>query len=368
MPALFAITLFVSAFLLFLVQPMMGRMILPKLGGTPAVWNACMVFFQAVLLAGYGYAHASTTWLGSRRQAMLHCLVLLLPLMVLPVLISDDSFRGAGSSDNPIGLVLLLLATSIGLPFFVVSTTGPLLQRWFADTGHPSAKDPYFLYAASNVGSLLALIAYPLLVEPQLVLVSQSNFWAWCYVGYAVLVVCCGLALSRTSTPLETDAVRQSSDESPLTGTRRLKWIFLAFVPSSLLLGATTYVSTDIAPIPLLWIVPLTLYLLSFILVFSQKQIIPHTVSTRLLPICILLLTLMLVTGATELKGLPLWLLLLLHLATFFLTSMVGHGEMALDRPAARHLTEFYLWMSVGGVLGGLTHIQQRDVVAFAVA
>ena len=354
MPALFAITLFVSAFLLFLVQPMMGRMILPKLGGTPAVWNACMVFFQAVLLAGYGYAHASTAWLGSRRQAMIHFLVLLLPLLVLPVLISDDSFRGTGSSDNPIGLVLMLLTTSIGLPFFVVSTTGPLLQRWYADTGHPSAKDPYFLYAASNVGSLLALIAYPLLVEPQLLLVSQSNLWAWGYGVYAVLVVCCGLALNRSSLATQVEEASTPIPAPSLTWTRKLSWVFLAFVPSTLLLGATTYVSTDIAPIPLLWIVPLSLYLLSFILVFSKKQLIPHAVSTKLLPICILLLTMVLSTGATELKGLPLWPLLFLHLATFFFTSMVGHGEMALDRPAACQLTEFYLWMSVGGVLGGL--------------
>ncbi len=364
MPALFAITLFVSAFLLFLVQPMMGRMILPKLGGTPAVWNACMVFFQAILLLGYGYAHACTSWLGSRRQAVLHFLVLLLPLLVLPIVISDDSFRGSGDSDNPIGLVLILLATSVGLPFFVVSTTGPLLQRWFADTGHPSAKDPYFLYAASNVGSLLALIAYPVLLEPLMSLANQSSFWASCYAGYAALVVFCGIALWQTSSMNHTpDSTSQPIHAPSPTWPRRMKWVFLAFVPSSMLLGTTTYVSTDIAPIPLLWIVPLTLYLLSFILVFSSKVIIPHSVCCKLLPICILVLTLVLLTGATELKGLPLWPLLVLHLATFFLTSMVGHGEMANDRPAASHLTEFYLWMSVGGVLGGLFNALLAPVI-----
>lgn len=355
MPLLFSLTLFCSAFLLFQIQPMVGKMLLPKLGGTPAVWNTCMVFFQAALLAGYAYAHATSRWLGSRRATVVHLVVLLLPLMVLPVIIREDAFRSTAASDNPIALVLVQLTLAVGLPFFVLSTTAPLLQRWFADSGHASARDPYFLYAASNVGSMLALIAYPLLVEPRLPLDQQSLYWMWGYGLFAVLVCVCALTLwVRPASPTPVVELPTQIAAEPVTWRRRLWWVVVALVPSSLLLGCTTYISTDLAPIPLLWIVPLALYLLTFIIVFSRRPPVPHETVCRLLPISVLVLTLVLLVDATNFRGMPFWVILLIHLVTFFLAALVAHGELARDRPEAQHLTEFFLWMSVGGVLGGM--------------
>ncbi len=360
-------------------------MLLPKLGGTPAVWNACLVFFQAALLAGYAFAHAATARLGSRRQAILQLPLLLLPAVVLPIAIGNDAFRGTSATNYPVLVILIQLAIAVGLPFFVVSTTAPLLQRWFADTGHPAARDPYFLYAASNLGSMLALLAYPALVEPEFALPDQSRIWTAGYALYAVLVAACAVALWRAKNPSPSPSPKRGREQavagppsamiapprfgegsgrgSPPTWPRRLRWVLLAFVPSSLLLGSTTYISTDIAPIPLLWVIPLALYLLTFILVFAKKPPVPHAWAVRLLPIAMLILTLVLLTGATELRGLPVGVLLLLNLAAFFLAALVAHGELARDRPVADHLTEFYLWMSVGGVLGGLFNALLAPVI-----
>src|SRR5262249_21819159 len=208
----FALTLFTSATLLFLVQPIIGKMITPLLGGTPAVWNTCMVFFQAILLAGYGYAHAGTAWLGVRRHALLHLAVLLTPFLFFPLAVNRDLIRGG--LDNPIPQLLLLLVTSVGVPFFVLSTSAPLLQKWFADTQHPAAKDPYFLYGASNLGSMIALLGYPSIVEPYLRLRDQT--WTWA-IAYAVLVVLIGscvafLWFSPAPQP-ETEAEAEAKDE-----------------------------------------------------------------------------------------------------------------------------------------------------------
>jgi hypothetical protein len=355
---LFAATLFCSALLLFQVQPMVGKMLLPKLGGAPAVWNACMVFFQAALLAGYAYSHATSAWLGSRRQALLHLPLLFLPLLVLPIAIADSAFRATSALSHPVVLVLVQLTLAVGLPFFIVSTTAPLLQRWFADTSHPSAHDPYFLYGASNLGSILGLLAYPLLIEPMLPLGQQSKVWSWGYAVYGVLVVLCAASLLRQARGNQSATIKLAPGPirtyETISWRRRVRWVILAFIPSSMLLASTTSISTDIAPIPLLWIIPLALYLLTFILVFSRRPLVPHWLACRLLPPAVLLLTLMLVTRTTSLLGVPVWVLLIPHLAAFFLAAMVGHGELARDRPSAGHLTEFYLWMSAGGVLGGV--------------
>lgn len=355
LPLLFSLTLFCSAFLLFQVQPMVGKMLLPKLGGTPAVWNACMVFFQAALLAGYAYAHATSKWLGTRGSSLVHLVVLVLPLAVLPVVIGDDAFLSAVGSDNPIGVILAQLTVRVGLPFFVVSATAPLLQRWFADTGHPSAHDPYFLYATSNLASMLALFTYPVVVEPLLPLDEQSSYWMWGYVLFTGLVGVCVATLWAKGEPNAEDSqpIPQVVAE-PVNWQRRLKWVFLAFVPSSLLLGCTTYISTDLAPIPLLWIVPLGLYLLTFIIVFAKWPLIPHRLACRLLPMSVLMLVLLLLMVAEIFRGMPIWGLLLIHLLTFFLAALVSHGELARDRPGTEHLTEFFLLMAVGGVLGGM--------------
>ncbi len=356
---LFGVTIFVGASLLFLVQPMFARMALPLLGGAPAVWNTAMVFYQAVLLVGYAYAHATMRWLGPRRQAGLHLLVLLLPLLVLPIAL-PAGWTPPGQT-SPIPWLLALLAVAVGLPFFAVSATSPVLQAWFAATGHPGARDPYVLYAASNLGSMLALLAYPVVVERLLRLHAQSHLWAWGYGSLVVLAAACALALWRArpaghagepAHPLAAALPGPATPDRagrPITRARRARWVLLAAVPSSLMLSVTTYLSTDIAAIPLLWVVPLAIYLLTFTLVFGRRRIIPHRVWVELLPVALLPLVLVLVARANE----PLALVIPTHLVVFFVAAMVCHGELARDKPDPRHLTEFYLWLSAGGVVGG---------------
>jgi hypothetical protein len=354
---LFAIALFVSATLLFLVEPMIAKMILPSLGGTPAVWNTCMVFFQAVLLAGYAYAHASTAWLGTRRQVLLHAGLLFLPFVVLPIGMARGWVPPADA--NPIPWLLGLLLVSVGLPFFLLSSSAPLLQKWFANTGHPSAKDPYFLYAASNVGSMLALIAYPTIVEPNLSLkaerwLSQSWLWTAGYALFVLLTLPCAWAVWRNRdvhTSRHGDQEKQKSSGSlSLSIGERLRWVALAFVPSSLMLGVTTHITLDIAGIPLFWVIPLALYLLSFILVFAKWPPILHRIVAGAVPLVLLVLVFrMLYTGNKWATPATIGL----HLLTFFVVALYCHGELARTRPAPRYLTQFYLLMSLGGVLGG---------------
>ena len=341
---LFSITLFASAFLLFLIQLIVGKMVLPILGGTPAVWNTCMVFFQALLLAGYCYAHVTTAWWGVSRQAMLHAVLLLVPFCFLPIRQAPSWVPPVDT--NPIFWLLGLLLRSVGPPFVVVATTAPLLQKWFAQTSHAAAKDPYFLYAASNLGSLLALVGYPLLIAPHLRLGDQSRLWA---VGYGLLVVLllgCAVFVRHSSAPASSPA----DSSGKVTVARRLRWVLLAFIPSSLMSGITTYLSTDLAPVPLLWVIPLGLYLLTFVFVFARRRLIPHAWMVRAFPVVILPL----IIAIASHKNTPLWWLMPLHLLVFFVAAMVCHGELAKDRPPTAFLTEFYLWMSVGGVLGGV--------------
>src|SRR2546422_345949 len=343
--AVYATTIFVTAALLFLVQPMFARMVLPLLGGWPAVWNTCLVFYQAALLAGYLYAHATTSWLGVRRQAALHVGLVLLPLLLLPIGIPSGWTPPAAAS--PIPWLLALLAVAVGLPFFVVSTTSPLLQKWFAGTGHPSAGDPYFLYAASNLGSMLGLLGYPVLLEPRLRLAEQSRLWSGGYLLLLVFTLACAVLLWRSPVPALADPSRERL--TGLAARRRLRWVLLALVPSSLMLSVTTFISADVEAIPLLWVIPLAIYLLTFVLVFARRPLVPHALMVRVLPIALLALVVVLVKRANQ----PLLLIMGLHLGAFFVAAMVCHGELARDRPPPAHLTEFYLWLSVGGVLGG---------------
>jgi hypothetical protein len=357
---LFAITLFVAAALLFWVQPMFAKMVLPLLGGSPAVWNTCVVFFQAALLAGYGYAHVAPARFGARRHAALHLGLMLLPLLILPIGIPASWDRPYDAA--PILWLLGLVALAVGLPFFVVATSAPLLQSWFAGTRHATAKDPYFLYAASNLGGLAALLSYPLLLEPHLGLATQSRLWTWGYGLLVVLTLACAMALWVSGTRRANEDVNRaravgplapavaSPAPSPLPLGRQLRWLALAFVPSSLLLSVTTYLTTDIAAVPLLWVVPLALYLLTFIVAFARRRLMPRVAVVTAMPLTILLVALALLVGATE----PLVLLLPLHLAGLVVIGLVCHGELARDRPEAEHLTAFYLWLSLGGVLGGL--------------
>ena len=383
---LYAATLFVGATLLFVVQPMVGKMILPLLGGTPAVWSTCMVFFQAALLGGYAYAHATTAWLGVRRQTILHLALLAVPLAVLPL--GVDPGRLPGGEANPVLGVLALLSVSVGLPFFVVSATAPLLQQWFTHTGHRAALDPYFLYAASNLGSMLALLSYPALIEPRLRLrdagwLAQTQLWTLGYLLFAVLIVLCALSVRRSvaraaarpeSAPSPPRAsselaapdeiakrahVTREQAESGPTLRRRLYWVALAFAPSSLLLGTTTYVTTDIAALPLLWVLPLAIYLLSFILAFGRWPAALHRiVKAATLPLVVLVLFFMI-----SLYQPRNWVTALWHFLMLFVVALACHGELARDRPGPERLTEFYLLISVGGVLGGLVNALIAPVI-----
>jgi hypothetical protein len=352
MPLLFALTLLTSATLLFLVQPMFAKMVLPLLGGTPAVWNTCMVFYQAALLGGYVYAHWSIRLLGSRRQAALHLTLACLPWLVLPIGVAAG--WSPPSEGNPSVWLLALLSLSVGLPFLVVSASAPMVQAWLADTGHPAGKDPYFLYAASNAGSMLGLLGYPVLVEPTLSLARQSQAWTAGYGLLMALLAACAVALWRSPKPAAQTAPDEFEAEPPADGApswgRRLRWLLLALVPSSLLLGVTTHIATDIASVPLLWVVPLALYLLTFIFVFARRQLLPHRWMLRVQPFFVLPLAAWFCLNVSGTN----WLMIPLHLLTFFVVAMVCHGELAATRPDPRHLTEFYLWMSVGGVLGGI--------------
>ena len=344
--ALYGIALLLSSSLLFAVQPMVAKMIQPLLGGTPAVWNTAMVFFQTLLLGGYLYAHLTTRWLGPRKQSILHLLILSGGLLFLPIAFAppDDP----SSLASPALWLLLALLISVGWPFFVITSTAPLLQSWFATLEHPRADDPYHLYAASNAGSLLAILAYPFLIEPHLGLQAQSLIWAAGYLLLIASIALCAALLWRSP--------RRSLPPSPIVGPltlsrpRRFRWILWAFLPSALLLAITTFITTDLAPVPLLWVPPLALYLLSFILVFARRVFLPRQLWGYLMPPALLgLFTLFLIDS-----GSLLLLEILFQLAAFFVISMYFHGRLAADRPPPYALTEFYLYLSLGGVLGGI--------------
>lgn len=480
----FSLTLFLSAFFLFWVELMVGKMILPTFGGTPAVWATCMFFFQIALLGGYTYAHAATTRFSLRRQLVLQTILILSPLLwffVAPL----GFTRGFEPNEKyPALWVILILAFLVGLPFFVVSTSAPLLQRWFGQTGHPAAKDPYFLYAASNLGSMLGLNGYIVVIEPLLSVKTQGIVWMTgfaCLAGLTILAAYLvsrgagiaafagvpGLALSEPTTPpseniipapldkpieepvigngpgepgssepngdgpSKTDGsgdkpadseagesvqVAEKSVATGLKGAKRwrkkaqetssqaitktpsskkqsakerpsltlpelggepsvrqeLYWILLGFVPSSLMLGATTFMTTDIASLPLFWTIPLDIYLLSFILVFSRLPKWVHHTMVLSLPVAVLLLAFIIVQDykpERHFLGIPpIVLIFMIHLATLFIVAMVCHGELAKARPSTQYLTGYFLCMSFGGVLGGTFNALIAPVVFNSIA
>ncbi|MGR8929326.1 MAG: fused MFS/spermidine synthase [Gammaproteobacteria bacterium] len=347
---LFAGTLFLSALLMFVLQPMFGKLLLPLLGGTPAVWNTCMVFYQTLLFGGYFYAHWLTNRVADLRQIQMHSALMIFSLFALPVALPIDP--NPPTDTDPTFWLIWTLFIAIGLPFFVVSTTAPLLQKWFSHLGHHSSHDPYYLYAASNAGSLLALLSYPFLIEPHIGLADQRWYWSLAYGLLCVFILICAVALWRSQSENGDEENIVIGDDIPeLTLKQQLHWLVLAFVPSSLLLGLTQYISTDIAAVPLLWILPLTLYLLSFILVFSKwaDRIRPAMLAAQ--PAVLLVF---IAYSFINPAVLPYWLDLVLHCAAFFLAAMVCHGELAKHRPHARYLTRYYLVMSFAGMLGGL--------------
>jgi spermidine synthase/ribose/xylose/arabinose/galactoside ABC-type transport system permease subunit len=415
--SVFSVAIFLNAALLFSVQPLFTKMVLPLLGGSPAVWNTCLLFFQSLLLGGYLYAHLTSKWLSASVQAILHLALLVTAVFLLPIHVPASWSHPPGTA-LPIGWLLGLLTVSLGLPFLLLSAGAPMMQRWFAGTRHAAAQNPYFLYAASNLGSFAALLAYPFVIEPRMRISEQSVTWLELYYVLLALVGTCAVvalvfrrtvagravvavegaaetsrAASVPDDPLVQDAggihlkrrgalrgsMRFLIEENPSVIRRflqgrdapileptivpdrhwRLRWVLLSFAPSSLLIGTTTYLSTDIASVPFLWVIPLALYLLTFVLVFARRPLLPRW----------LMLHTQLVLGLTLMVGLCVGSVqgiigpAVLHLTAFFATAMMCHRELADSRPRAEYLTEFYLWMSLGGVLGGVFNVLLAPVL-----
>lgn len=345
----FTSVLILSAALLFAIQPMFSKMVLPLLGGAPAVWNTAMMFFQAVLLLGYAYVHFIGRRLNGRRQVFVHLAILLVGAVVLPVAPVDGWLPA--SDGAPILWLLSMFAVAIGLPFFAVSATAPLLQNWFAQSRHAFAADPYFLYAGSNVGSIAALVAYPLVLEPFIGLSTQSFVWSLAYGLLVFGIAACGFLVfgvrGTVTVSAEVPSERKSSEMIPLG--RRLHWLVLAFVPSSLLLGVTNHLTTDIAAVPFMWTLPLILYLLSFVISFSRRPVLKQRWMVTVQPYLVVVVVIGLWAAGKN------WLpMLVLHLVTFFVCAMVCHRELARLRPSPKNLTVFYFFMSLGGLAGGV--------------
>jgi hypothetical protein len=357
--AMLAGALLVGAFLLFVIEPMFAKMVLPLLGGTPAVWNTCVLFFQSMLLLGYLYAHIGPRLLGVRRHAVFHLAAVLLSLAALPITLHEMS--PPPTSGSPVGWLIQVLMLSLGIPFLLLSSTGPLVQQWHVAIRHSSNPDPYFLYSASNAGSLLGLLAYPTIIEASLPLRGQARTWAGGYALYIVLIAACVSALwsSLAGTPAGVSVAETINDSRRAAVSwrpiwrERLTWMVLALVPSSLLLGLTTYVTMDLAAIPLLWIVPLAIYLMTCVIAFSRTPVLRHGPMVRLQPLLVVLLVVLMFWGAylSTVAFIP------LHLAAFFVTAMVCHGELAARRPEAARLTEYYVWLALGGVFGAAFNV-----------
>lgn len=352
---LFGITLFLGAALLFLVQPMVGRMVLPLLGGVPSVWITCQVFFQAVLLVGYGYAHGLTQRLSWRQQALAHGGFYLVGLALLPIGIGEADAAPLLAGGVPILWLLGVLSVAVGLPFLILSANTPLLLRWFSRTGHGSAGDPHFLYAASNLGSLIAIAGYPFGIEPVLGLRSQSMLWAGLYLLYGLLLSICWIVGHRSGGGLVRSAMVEAhssvSGETVRVSTRRMtSWVLLALAPSSLMLGVTLHLTTDLASIPLLWLAPLGVYLLTFVIAFSPAGGSLRVGSRKVVRLLVPLVAFLILSRAAQ----PIAVIGGLHLVFLFGAALACHGRLAEDRPAAGELTRFYFCIALGGVLGGL--------------
>lgn len=362
---LFALTSLIGAGLLFVVQPMVAKLLLPSYGGSATVWSTSSLFFQVLLLVAYWYVHASTTRFGARWQPGLHLPLLVLPLLFLPLALPADAAPAADSS--PALWLLRTLALLIGLPFAVVATTGPVLQRWYSWTGHRRSDDPYFLFATSNLGSFAGLLAYPLLIEPRLPLVDQRTWWSWGFVGFVLLTAACGLVAARAGRRTSEvsadsgaagDSTRGSDptpvgavSASPATGRGEIAlWAALAFLPSTLMLGVTAHLSTDVAAIPLLWVVPLAIYLTTFIAAFAHgSRRRPVRLTRAAVGLGFVALVLAVYPGVASIP-----VHLAVSLTMLALVGYAAHARLAAHRPAADRLTTYYLVIAAGGALGGL--------------
>ena len=340
--------IFTSALLLFSVQPLFTKMVLPRLGGSPAVWSVAMVFFQSLLLGGYAYAHYLMQLRNRVVPVVVHLVLLVVALLTLPLSIASG--WGTPPASGYAFWLLALFAVSIGLPFFALAANNPLLQAWFVRTGHPQGPDPYFLYASSNIGSFLALLSYPVLLEPMLTLRTQNLIWTAGYGVLILLIAACGWLLLRSPPIALPQPGAEQADAPAPSWALRARWIFLAAVPSGLLIAVTAHISTDVAAAPLLWVLPLSLYLLTWVLVFQSRPLLPHKWMLELQPVAIAVVIVLLAYTGTQ----NLILTLGGHLLAFFIIAMACHGELARTRPAAKHLTGFYVALSFGGMVGGL--------------
>jgi hypothetical protein len=358
--ATYSAAVFLSAALLFTIQLSFTKALLPLLGGTPAVWNTAMVFFQSTLLAGYAYAHAISARLTPFWQVRAHVALLAVSILTIPM--AGLAGRTPPPTGSPVAWLIVTLVLTLGPTLFLLSATSPLIQAWFRHTGHFRAADPYFLYAPSNLGSMIAVLGYPFLIEPFFTLRQQHVGWGVAYVAFGLVIIAAGVMIRRSSTAV-TPAVEPAPEEvtastevgNPADPPRgiphwsdRAWWVLLAMVPSSLVLGVTTYITTDVAAFPLMWVVPLSLYLLSFVLVFARRQRIPLPVTWTLqLVVIALWVATYFLRFAT-----PAWWRFGLQLLLLFSTAMVCHSELVRRRPAAQYLTQFYLLLALGGALG----------------
>ena len=357
---LFAAAIFLNAALLFWLEPLFARLVLPLLGGAPAVWNTCLVFYQLALLGGYLWAHLGPR-IGETLHAGVHLALSALAFLVLPLAVPERFLPPA--FDAPLAWLLGVLIVAVGLPFFLISANGPLLQRWFVSAGARGSKDPYFLYAASNVGSFAALLLFPLVLERYFSLPTQTRAWQVTYVVCVLFVAGCAFVALRLNRG--GDDIAATRDEPPTTpsATRRAWWVALSAVPSSLMIGVTTYISNEVAPIPLVWIIPLALYLATLVIAFANVRGLNDTVRAVFaepLALRTALATLGTLTVAVAIGAIAFVLggtpaaAVVAHLVLFFIAALICHVQLAEARPPAHRLTEFYLWMGVGGAIGGI--------------
>lgn len=344
--AVYIATTILSAFLLFLIQPVMARLTLPLLGGSPSVWALTMSFFQTALLLGYGYAHAARTLLTPRQGIISHCILLALVFLLLNFEVNAASPLTSWASGENLRL-LAILTTTVGLPFAVMSANAPMLQNWFSMSRHKDAEEPYFLYAASNFGSITALLLYPVLIEPFVGLKSQTFLWSSGFAVLAASVTLCGLLLMASGPRLHASAA--GTEHRPSSWSTRLLWLVFAFLPSGLLSAWTNHVTTDIAAAPFLWLPPLILYLVSFIVVFRQHM----PVNERWIVLALLCAMPLAYAGSPEIGRGYFWSSLAGGAISFFAVACLSHRRMYELRPTSKNLTEFYFVMSIGGVLGG---------------
>lgn len=351
----FVVTIFTSALLLFVLEPMFAKMMLPVLGGSPSVWSVAVVFFQALMFAGYCYAHGLTRWIKPRWAVLVHVTLLGIAFLFLPVALRATDAPPA--EHDPTLWLIVTFTVSVGLPFFTLSAHGPLLQAWFARSGHSHARDPYFLYSASNIGSFAALIAYPFVIEPLFGLRAQSQGWTIGFVLLAGMIAVCAFSVFQryggVAAAGETGSHVEAEASAPIAPAAVMTWMMLAFVPSALLVSITAHISSDVAAAPLLWGMPLGLYLLTFVMTFrtrsAERQTKLENTLSVIQPWLSAFVLMIICIGALT------WITLSLvtHLALFVVNALVCHAALYRLRPPSHHLTFFYAAMSLGGALGG---------------